>query len=69
MSILDWTGFSATPAGWMNSSNHSGGVADAQPPANLFQPFGLAARAMHRPIRTDTSMLGYLFADVSGAVV
>lgn len=45
MRILDWTGFSATPAGWMNSSNHSGGVANAQPPANFWQPFGLSPAA------------------------
>jgi Domain of Unknown Function (DUF1080) len=33
--------FSATPPGWMDSSQSSGGVAAAQPPANFFQSFGL----------------------------
>lgn len=41
MKLARVSGFSATPSGWIDLSQHSGGVADAQPPANFFQSFGL----------------------------
>ena len=41
MKFLRTERFSATPAGWIHFVQRSGGVADAQPPANFFQSFGL----------------------------
>ena len=63
MNLLFHGGFSATPPGWGTVLRGSGGIAGAQPPANIWQPSGLTtvsrrthATASHTN-RLDTNRL------------